>query len=95
LIDIIVFQRNGGFDMKNIQNMQENRTSPDQQQSSSVHKKVAIIIASLALALIGIFYFICYINGGDMRSVYEAILPYLMCGLLALSIALMGISLQR
>ncbi|MGN0361289.1 MAG: hypothetical protein ACI4ET_00440 [Bilifractor sp.] len=87
--------------MKNAQNIQENHNvqenhmDTDPEQPAKIYRKAAIIIASLALALIGVFYFICYINGGDMRSVYEAILPYLMCGILALSITLMGISLQR
>ncbi|MDY5113519.1 MAG: hypothetical protein SPE66_07360 [Bilifractor sp.] len=53
------------------------------------------MIMAIALATIGIFYFVCYINGGDMRSVYEAVLPYLMSGILILSLAIMGISLQK
>lgn len=83
--------------MKDMQ-MNRLRTGDDSssmRQHSPIQKKLAIILMTIALALIGIFYFICYINGGDMRSVYEAILPYLMLGILILSLAIMGISIQK
>jgi hypothetical protein len=86
-----------GFEMKDMQ-MNRLRTGDDSssmRQHSPSQKKLAIILMTIALALIGIFYFICYINGGDMRSVYEAILPYLMLGILILSLAIMRISLQK
>ena len=80
--------------MKTNQLQAENNTASTNHHLS-LQKKLAIVIMAIALAAIGIFYFVCYINGGDMRSVYEAVLPYLMSGILILSLAIMGISLHK
>lgn len=86
-----------GYEMKAMKTNQlhaENNTA-SANHHLSLQRKLAIVIMAIALATIGIFYFVCYINGGDMRSVYEAVLPYLMSGILILSLAIMGISLQK